>query len=181
MRLFVAVGVPAEIKARLGALSEHLSEIGARAVAIDKIHITLAFMGHAEPRTVPKITAALNSIEAKPFECGIGGIGSFGEGSPRVIFAKVSKGSDHINRIHRELTTSLKHEGIGVDDKEESIPHLTLARAAARTDRELITRFIRENTDLQIGTFVCSEIKLKSSVNSVNGYVYEDIASKRFS
>lgn len=74
-RLFVAIDLPEELKARLSAL--RAAALPARWVEPEKLHLTLFFLGEVEETGAQAVNAALWRIEAPCFSLALTGIGHF--------------------------------------------------------------------------------------------------------
>ncbi len=79
MRLFIALDIPAEIRARLTEYMERARALApdARWARVEGLHVTLKFIGHVDDAAVEKIKAALTPIKAAPFEVKFTGVGFF--------------------------------------------------------------------------------------------------------
>ena len=95
MRLFIALDIPAEIRARLTEYMERARALApeARWARVEGLHVTLKFIGHVDDAVVEKIKAALASIKAAPFEVKFAGVGFFpNPNAARVFWAGVDGG-----------------------------------------------------------------------------------------
>ena len=79
---------PKSIAERLTLLRAGLS--GARWIDPENYHLTLRFIGDVDGATARDFTPALGEIVAAPFELRLNGLGSFGGGKPRAIFAGIA-------------------------------------------------------------------------------------------
>ena len=70
MRLFIALDIPPEIRARLTEYMERARVLApeARWARVEGLHVTLKFIGHVDDAEVEKIKTALAPIKAAPFE-----------------------------------------------------------------------------------------------------------------
>ena len=71
-RFFIAIRPPGEIRDSLIDRMEALD--GARWQDDDQLHLTLRFVGEADPRQVDDLMAALQSVSAPPFALAIAGV-----------------------------------------------------------------------------------------------------------
>src|SRR5262245_30434797 len=99
-RLFSAVEIPKSIAERLTMLRAGLT--GARWIDPENYHLTLRFIGDVDGPTARDFESALGEIVAAPFELEVTGLGSFGGGKPRAIFAGIgpSQGLDALRRAN---------------------------------------------------------------------------------
>ena len=75
IRLFVALALPAAIKAQLALLSGGIP--GAKWVPPENYHLTLRFIGEVESWRAEEVDEALANIRARPFELSLRGVGLF--------------------------------------------------------------------------------------------------------
>src|SRR4029078_7104090 len=87
-RLFSTIEIPSSIAERLTLLRAGLS--GARWIDPENYHLTLRFIGDVDRHTARDFPTALGEIVAYPFELRLNGLGSFGGGKPRAIFAAIA-------------------------------------------------------------------------------------------
>ena len=121
MRLFVAVyppdGVRRDLRRRLGEVTTR------RLTALEKWHITLAFLGEVAPEGVPEVERALATVTVpKGRELRIRGGGSFHR---RVTWAGVE---GELGDVAADVRTALAGAGVPCDAKPFA-PHLTVMYA----------------------------------------------------
>jgi 2'-5' RNA ligase len=136
MRLFFAVPVPADPRARIAELIERVQgSVGdgsarIRWVRLDGLHLTLRFLGPtSEDRREPLEAGAdaLASADA-PFEVVLGGGGAFPSlARPRSLWVGVASGADRLARLADGLTAAAAECGLVLDTRPFA-PHLTIAR-----------------------------------------------------
>ena len=128
----------ARARRRAGAAAEP------RWLALDALHLTLAFFGQVPDARVAGLTAALGAVPEPPtVHLRLSGAGTFPErGAPRVLWVGVDGDLAELAELARGIAAAAA--GVGVVAANEGRPyrpHLTLARwpAAARADRRLAT------------------------------------------
>lgn len=136
MRLFFAVPVPADARARIGELIDRVQQsVGdgtarIRWVHLDGLHLTLRFLGPtADDRRGPLEAGAdaLAGADA-PFEVVLGGGGAFPSlARPRSLWVGVATGADRLARLADGLTAAAADCGLFLDTRPFT-PHLTIAR-----------------------------------------------------
>ena len=136
LRLFFAVPVPDDARARVGRLIERVqASVGdgtarIRWVRVDGLHLTLRFLGPTPEDRVPPLTAgadALASADA-PFEVVLAGGGAFPSlARPRSLWVGVSEGADRLANLADGLTAAAGECGLVLDTRAFT-PHLTIAR-----------------------------------------------------
>lgn len=136
LRLFFAVPVSDEARARIGALMEEVqASVGdgtarIRWVRVDGLHLTLRFLGPTPKDRRPPLEAAADAIGASvaPFEVELAGGGAFPSlGRPRSLWVGVDQGADRLAALAERLTAAAGECGLMLDTRSFA-PHLTIAR-----------------------------------------------------
>jgi 2'-5' RNA ligase len=140
-RLFFAVWPEAASAQRLAALGVRLGEeSGGKAVPVERIHLTLAFLGALDAEARTRAVKCALAIRAAPFEIAIDRAGSFRRA--RVAWAGTSIPPAALLDLQRELADRLKDAGIWLEDRPFA-PHATLVRKTKRALPESRTETIR--------------------------------------
>lgn len=136
LRLFFAVPVPADARARVGdVIATVQASVGdgtarIRWVRVDGLHLTLRFLGPTPEDRVPSLQAgadALASADA-PFEVALAGGGAFPSlARPRSLWVGVSEGADRLANLADGLTAAAGKCGLVLDTRPFT-PHLTIGR-----------------------------------------------------
>ena len=134
LRLFIAIELPAEVRAALAAAQRSLQSRGRglRWVDPDGAHLTLKFLGETAADRVEAITTALATAAAAahPFTLHTAGLGAFpGTKAPRVVWLGVSGELDRLRRLASDVERLVAPLGFPSEARGFS-PHLTLARTA---------------------------------------------------
>jgi 2'-5' RNA ligase len=137
VRLFVAVELDDALRQAAIAEIADLRAIVARDaprarvtwLSAERLHLTLAFIGHVDVARLPDIQEALRPpCSLGRFEILVRGIGVFPDrGRPRVIWAGITDGRDQLVALAGEVAARLGPAGIAREDRAYQ-PHLTLAR-----------------------------------------------------
>lgn len=136
-RLFVAVDLPEDVKARVAELCGGLA--GARWVPPEQLHLTLRFIGDADERLFAAIRDGLAAIKGRTFPLALKGVGCFpSPRRPRVVWVGAETG-EALFFLQREVERIVSEAGVAPDEKRFS-PHITLAR-------------LREGTPSDFGVF----------------------------
>ncbi|MGD9502936.1 MAG: RNA 2',3'-cyclic phosphodiesterase [Methyloceanibacter sp.] len=166
-RLFSAIEIPGNVAQRLTMLRAGLT--GARWIDPENYHLTLRFIGDVDGATARDFTAALGEIMAEPFELKLRGLGSFGGGKPRAIFAGISP-SQGLEALQRANERAAREAGLPPEGRNYK-PHVTLARLkGARA--EAVAAYLGRQGDIGPESFTVSRFVLYSSRNSVGGGPY---------
>ena len=171
MRLFIALDIPPEIRARLTEYMERARVLapGARWARVEGLHVTLKFIGHVDDAEVGRIRTALAPIKAAPFEVRFEGMGFFpNPNAARVFWAGVD-GGDHLPRLASTIDAAMEKLGFTRETKPYH-PHLTLARTSSRPLREL--RPMLADSPPQFGTMTAREFFLYQSQPQKGGSKY---------
>ena len=132
IRAFVAIEIEGAAKDTLTRIQGELREFDAdvRWVPDENLHLTLHFLGSVDANRIPAfaeaVRCATDGLDAIPAR--IEGVGSFPpRGTPRVVWAGVSQGSDELTRLHRRLSARLQEAGYE-PERRTFHPHVTLGR-----------------------------------------------------
>lgn len=134
MRLFIAIELPPELKEALATLRGDLP--GARWVAAEQIHLTLAFLGEVEEEKVEGLRTELAGIHLPPFTLSLTGTGCFpNRHLPRVLWVGLTP-QLRLTNLVTAVQGAIAACGLPVEERPFS-PHLTLARFKFPAPREV--------------------------------------------
>ncbi|WP_292366109.1 MULTISPECIES: RNA 2',3'-cyclic phosphodiesterase [unclassified Methanoculleus] len=174
VRTFVAIDLPEEIRERARESQEILRRSEGRLAIVDpaNLHITVKFLGEVDPALIEPIVEALRTVRADPFEMTVGHAVCNPPRRPRVVWCDVADAGESA-ALARQVDDLLAPLGFS-REKRPFRPHVTLARVkefhpsqcreAASTPRE------------PLGTCRVESIKLKKSMLTPRGSIYEDLA-----
>ena len=130
-RLFFALWPGEEAARRLSGLAlEIAGRGGGKPVPMEKIHLTLAFLGEVPPERIEAARAAGDATGGKGFELAFDCVGSFR--AAQVAWAGQRETSAALAGLQSRLAAALAARGFALEDRPYT-PHLTLARRTART------------------------------------------------
>jgi RNA 2',3'-cyclic 3'-phosphodiesterase len=132
-RLFVGLELPAPISARLATIRGAFA--GARWIAPEDYHITLAFLGDISTRLANDVHDGLSELVAQPIPVRINGLDAFGGDRPHAVFARVD-GHPLLLRLQADVERVVRQAGAEID-KRRFQPHVTLARLKGTTAENL--------------------------------------------
>lgn len=179
MRLFLAVEIPAPMRAAVERLAARLRGEcrGWKWVASGSIHLTLRFLGDVFPDDVPeqslRFRDAVDDVAA--FRYRLEGVGVFPKRShPRVLWAGVEEvgARDRLAALAGRLESAARAAGLPAEERAFR-PHLTLARAEAH-GRAVAPP---ERFDIEPVEAACSEVVLFRSELRPEGARYTPLAS----
>ena len=137
MRLFLAVELDERVRSEAGRVVEILRRRAESSaprsrltwVTADRMHLTVRFIGAVDEERLAELRRVLDPpFETPPFALSVEGSGAFPpKGPPRVLWAGLHQGRQHLLALERELTGRLSTIGIPPEDRPYN-PHLTLAR-----------------------------------------------------
>lgn len=170
-RLFTALQVPPEAASRLAMMRSGLP--GARWIDPENFHITLRFAGDVDGRTGDAFADALAAIRATAFALRLDGLGAFGGGRPRTLFAAVAP-SEPLTTLQRANERAARQAGLAPEPRNFT-PHLTLARMRGGRP-EAVAAYLERQGGFFGEPFRVTRFVLMSSRDSVGGgpYVVED-------
>jgi RNA 2',3'-cyclic 3'-phosphodiesterase len=134
MRIFIGIDLDPEIRARITRFVEGVQGFAsnARWVQPESLHITLKFIGERSPDQVEAITGSLQWIESPTFAIRCAEYGFFPTAkAPRVFWIGIQAGPQ-LAALAESIDITTAELGVPHEDRVYS-PHLTLARAGARS------------------------------------------------
>lgn len=143
MRLFVAINLPADVRAGLLAAIEPLRDAAPRLswARDEQLHLTIKFLGEQPETLATELESRLAATAARngaPL-LRLGGVGAFPNFSaPRVVWLGVAP-EPRLELIHHEVELACAELGLPVDGRPFR-PHITLARVrdTQRADRAML-------------------------------------------
>lgn len=137
--------------ARLG-LGDHARRI--RWVQLDRLHVTLRFLGPTPAGRLADVAAALDAAAAGvgPFEVRFAGAGAFpAPDRPRALWLGIVRGAEELGRLAAAFEVALSTAGWPVEPRSFR-PHMTVARTDGVTEgTDAATALERAATTLDAG------------------------------
>ncbi|MFH1106281.1 MAG: RNA 2',3'-cyclic phosphodiesterase [Candidatus Micrarchaeota archaeon] len=173
MRLFLAVEIPEEIRAKLETTVLDARRLGIPASfsKTDQLHITLLFLGEKTDAQLAEIRGKLSGLNSQKFKMFIQGAGFFpSDRFIRVFWAGAQDSYGELHALHTQVCTLL-------DSRPEPnyAGHITLARVKSPDNLQSLRDLRRTLEGVQFGEFTVSEIVLKKSTLTPEGAAYEDL------
>jgi 2'-5' RNA ligase len=181
LRLFIALDLPADVRALLAEVTAGLSHLGnVRWVRSEGVHLTLKFLGGTPGSLVPRLAGGLEQIarETPAFSLETAGAGTFGGRNTRVVWVGVAGDTGQLAELARrtdQMTESLGFPG----ENREFRAHLTLGRVrdeASPADRQAIRDAVAGLT-LRSVRFQAGELVLFRSQLQAGGAAYTALHS----
>ena len=132
LRLFVAIELDQGSVRRLSTLIERLAPEceGVRWTRAENLHLTVRFIGPAEPDDVQSLVDQMLqcTADAPPLDLRIEDVGCFGRGSHvRTIWAGVNESTGALSELADQVDRALDRLGFPSEGRRYS-PHITLGR-----------------------------------------------------
>jgi len=177
MRIFIALDIPSEIRARMVEFTERARPYAseARWARPEGLHVTLKFVGEVKDDKLARIKSALATVKAAPFPVTFAEAGFFPAAkSPRVFWIGVA-GGDALTQLAAGIHHATASVGVAREEPPYS-PHLTLARAGsapgAQHQLKPLASFVETAPPPQFGTMTAQEFWLYQSQPQRGGSKY---------
>lgn len=172
MRLFIAIELPAEVKAHLAELQKKIDGHFSQLTLAKEVHLTLKFLGDVNEQKIAEIKQKLGKVDFGSFNAWLGKTGVFpGESYIRVVWIGVEP-ANSIIALQQKIEKSLA--GLFETDTRFT-PHLTLARVKFVKDKKAFVENLKK-LEAEKKEFAVDSFKLIKSTLTPKGPVYEDIA-----
>lgn len=176
IRTFIAVKVPPTPPLR--KVLHRLGEVGrsVKPVEIEKLHLTLKFLGDVPPERIPEIAQALTKSvdDHSAFDVQLAGTGAYPDlRRPTVIWAGV-QGGEPLGEIAEALEEELADCGFPRERRPFS-PHLTLARVKSKPPAELFD-IVETFSTADYGTVSIKDVIVYQSELQSTGPTYTPLA-----
>jgi len=174
-RLFVAIKIEPDDRFLqiYNQLSGSLKYESLRFVEIDKIHLTLRFLGETLEDKIGGIDKKLSEVadKANAFSLNINKIGVFGSSyNPRVLWMGIDK-DEPLTLLHKNIEKNLSRIGF-YTDRQNFVPHLTLTRIKQLKDLKLFQKIITPFKDVEIMSQPITSFTLYESILKPQGPTY---------
>jgi 2'-5' RNA ligase len=132
VRTFIAVDLPAEVKADIGGIIGRLRPLSSsiRWVGSAGLHLTLKFLGSVEQERLPEIFAAVErvALTTAPFSFALAKMGGFPDlRRPRVLWIGIREGQEQLIELSEAVENALIPRGFPAERRPFS-PPLTIGR-----------------------------------------------------
>lgn len=177
LRAFVALEVPGQVIDALVDFQRGISGTGADVKLVERrnLHFTVRFLGEISELQASEAKTRLAAVAAEGADVEVRGAGAFPSASnPRVIWAGVSQDDERkVSVIAGEVSKAL--QGIGAEDKRPFTAHITVARVRSQRNARTLSEFLRAAAGVEFGAAKLRQLKLKSSILTSSGPIYNDI------
>ncbi len=168
MRLFVAIALPEDLRARLAGLQQGVP--AARWVDPDNLHLTLRFIGEADGIEAQDLDAALVQVRAARFDLTLAGVDRFGQGrKSRALWVGVVPVPE-LDRLRHKVERAVQAAGFAPEGRKFK-PHVTLARLKGDPGYRLHDH-LAHHADFRAESFEVRAFVLYSSLLTQAGAIY---------
>jgi 2'-5' RNA ligase len=127
-RLFIAIALPAPVRAALVTLVQPLPGLAWTQPA--QLHLTLRFLGDVPAEKIEPVMALLATVRVEPFVLPVEGVGAFPPKAPsRVVWIGVGHGHPHLHQLRQRVDDALLAAVLTEFEVRTFHPHVTLARS----------------------------------------------------
>ena len=178
-RIFVAVALAPALLAAVSGMRARLAEAEStlRWVPPENLHFTLKFLGGITPPRLAGVVAAAREVAARTqrFSIMLAGLGAFPSARrPRVVWAGVSSGADHLVALAEDLDVVLRSAHASREDRPFR-PHLTIARVRDAAPVRDLSKEIDALRELEWGCQTVGAICVMESHLRPSGAVYQPV------
>ncbi len=178
VRVFLSVDIDDDVLlSRIQSLQSQLDSQSAKMKLVERenIHFTWRFFGDTPVESVNAIRSEMSHIEIAPFDIVIGGIGAFPSiRRPRVIWVGVEQNTELVRDLKNQTDSLLAKLGYKIE-KKKFIPHATIARVRAVSNRDGIFENLQSLSDETVGTMTVNGIRMTKSTLTPSGPIYETL------
>lgn len=129
MRVFVAAELPEAVAARLAAWAP--SDPALRPVAVEALHLTLAFLGERSEAQAGAVGAALRPLARPVGALALGEALWLPPRRPRALTVAVADGEGALGALQADVVAALER-AVGFEaERRPYLPHVTVARVRA--------------------------------------------------
>lgn len=171
LRLFVALTLPADVRARLCGLMGGVP--GARWVPGENLHLTLRFIGDVDEGAAADLDAEMARAPFAPFKLTLEGVGVFGASRrPRALWVGVAPSAE-LDILQGRVEAAAQRAGQPAETRK-FMAHVTLARLNGGGDR--LGRFLASNGLFRAGPFAVTGFSLMRSRLGGGDPIYDEIS-----
>ncbi len=182
MRCFLGVELTEEVKEKISPVLKDMEGIDGDIKTVDQenLHITVKFLGDIEESDIQRINPIEKiTTDLDPFEVKMGGMRTFpSQDYIKVVWIDLKKGNEKFVELISRIENKLHEHGFS-KDKNEPMPHATVARVKSGRNKEKIKSIIEKWKNSTFGDMVVDKVTLFQSELTPEGPVYERIKNYR--
>lgn len=172
IRSFVAISLPDDITDSLMDVQDKVRN--ARWIEAENLHITLAFLGDCDRRTLTDLDAGLAAISIPAFSLEVSGVGAFGGARPHTLYAALAE-SEPLRRLATKIERLARDADIAVE-RRKFHPHITLARCGGGVIPAQAVDWTMRNARFSLPPFKVYKFGLWRSDLGVGMPIYTELA-----
>ena len=176
MRAFLAVELPAAVRASLAKVSQTLAAARADVKWVEEanLHITIKFLGEISDAQRPHIDQLVRSVASRhpSVRLTLAGIGAFPSiRSPRVMWAGMQEGGAQVASMAEELEAGLVALGFQSEERPFAA-HVTLGRVRSPKRRAELANALAHTAWRADGPVELTHLTLMQSTLTPSGSIY---------
>lgn len=178
IRAFISVDVEdPELISKIKRVQEGFIEAGElKLVKPENFHFTVKFLNRIDESLVGEIERVIRELKLSKFTINITGIGAFpSHRRPRVIWLGVKEGESEFTSMMRRVDEAVSKLGFP-KEKREPTAHLTIARVKRIRSIDAMKKLFNKLVDVEIGKMTVDHVRIKKSVLTPKGPIYETLA-----
>jgi RNA 2',3'-cyclic 3'-phosphodiesterase len=184
VRVFIAVPLPGDLKAKLTALQGEFRHLPLEATWVRDagFHLTLKFLGEVDASQIGPIASCMTATvrQYSPFSLTLCGVGVFPhESSPRVLWVGIEGETGRLRQLQQTLQAELAQRGNLPEDRPFA-PHLTLARLKRVSSRGEFLAALKVHRATIVGQLNVDHIELIESQLHPSGARYSTVQAVYF-
>jgi RNA 2',3'-cyclic 3'-phosphodiesterase len=184
VRVFIAIPLPVDLKAKLVALQQEVRPLPLEATWAREtgLHLTLKFLGDVDSSQIAPIVSCMTATaqHCHLFSLALAGVGVFPhESSPRVLWVGVRDVTGDLRHIQQRLDAQLAQVGFPPENRPFT-PHLTLARLKRVLHRGDFLATLKVHRETVLGQLDVDHIELVESQLHPSGARYSIIKATHF-
>jgi 2'-5' RNA ligase len=184
VRVFIAIPLPSDLKAKLVALQQEFRSLPLEATWAREagMHLTLRFLGDVDSSQIAPILSCMTATaqHCHLFSLALAGVGVFPhESSPRVLWVGVRDVTGDLQHIQQGLEARLMQVGFPPENRPFT-PHLTLARLKRVLRRDDFLATLKVHHETVLGQLDVDRIELVESQLHPSGARYSIIHATHF-
>ena len=170
-RIFISIDMPELVREQIKKIQEKLPEFRGKFTEPKNLHLTLKFLGEIGENKLEGVKEKLKDIKYSSFETEVKYVGFFDNRKKGKRYGPIWLHLTNCNALQKEIDDKLKE----LFDKERRfMSHLTIARVKKIGNRK---KFLKKLKEIKIPEikFIVKNFKLKKSILTKQGPIYEDI------
>jgi 2'-5' RNA ligase len=179
MRVFLAIALPDDVKAKLTSAVQRFAPVAidVKWYTKDQFHLTLAYLGEVSPAILPHVTAAADRVCATlpAFPCRAFGLGFFGtKRNPQTLWAGIDP-QPTLEALQESLWKELKKFGFENGEPDFS-PHITLGRCRESARNHPVVEAMDADEEVSFGEWEVARVTLFESRLTPRGALYRALS-----